>query len=115
MSQRQPVLGTHPWPLSVYFAELMIFFLLLISNTKVREFPSFQVIRGSMKNTKGLQTYSEPDVRMWFTAKISNAWAQIRCVCVSGGGDGEGGQCSQMTSQTASNVNLKFRGETFYQ
>ena len=68
------------------------FFFLLISNTKVREFPSFQVIRRSIKNTKGLQTYSEPDVGMWFTAKISNAWAQIRCVCVCRGvGMGRGG------------------------
>ena len=48
--------------------------LLLVSNTKVREFPSFQGISWSMKNTKA-QTYSEPDAGMWFTAKLSNVWA----------------------------------------
>ena len=49
--------------------------LLLVSNTKVREFPGFQGISWSMKSTKG-QTCSEPDVGMRFTAKISNVWAQ---------------------------------------
>ena len=49
--------------------------LLLVSNTKVRKFLSFQDISWSVKNTKG-QTYSEPDVGMRFTAKISNIWAQ---------------------------------------
>ena len=49
--------------------------LLLVSNTTVREFPSFHGIKWSMKNTKG-QTKSEPDVGMRFTAKFSNVWAQ---------------------------------------
>ena len=51
--------------------------LLLVSNTKVRDFPVFQGISWLMKNTKG-QTYSEPDVGMRFTAKISNVWAHTR-------------------------------------
>ena len=38
----------------------------MFSNTKVREFPSFQGISWSIKNTKG-QTYNEPDVEMQFT------------------------------------------------
>ena len=52
--------------------------LLLVSNTKVRKFLSFQGISWSVKNTKG-QTYSEPDVGMRFNAKISNEWAKTTC------------------------------------
>ena len=51
------------------------FFFLLVSNTKVRKFISFQDISWLMKNTKD-QMYSELDVGMWFTAKISDVWAQ---------------------------------------
>ena len=51
--------------------------LLLVSNTKVGKFLSFQGISWSVKNTKS-QTYSEPDVGMWFTGKISNVWAQTK-------------------------------------
>ena len=49
--------------------------LLLVSNTKVRKFLSFLDISLSMKMYQG-QTCSERDVRMRFTAKISNVWAQ---------------------------------------
>ena len=44
---------------------------------KVRKFLSFQDISWLVKNTKG-QTYSERDVGMRFTAKISNVWAQTK-------------------------------------
>ena len=45
---------------------------LLVSDTKVGKFLSFQDISWSVKNTKG------QDVGMRFTAKISNVWAQTR-------------------------------------